>query len=235
MHFSLCWMKLFHRLEKLSRELHSLHLHYITFYNSFREAMKIAQVEKVPDFRKFPILFWNREKKSHTVLDFLVMLSPCHFFTCFVFTGRASQGEHKEAELATACYTPSAFPPCQMFPILRTTFNLCFVVFFAFVCRSLLRMHRGPSALIEACENKRPNQTPPYFSLFSLTQTIWHEQITTLILLFEQMRSLWIYGQLAPLTRSRVARRPRRRMLLVDPLVVNVVAELHSSSSQKHM
>ena len=143
MHFSLCWMKLFHRLEKLSRELHSLHLHYITFYNSFREAMKIAQVEKLPDFRKFPILFWNREKKSHTVLDFLVMLSPCHFFTCFVFTGTASQGEHKEAELATACYTPSAFPPCQMFPILRTTFKLCFVVFFAFVCRSLLRMHRA--------------------------------------------------------------------------------------------
>ena len=49
------------------------------------------------------------------------------------------------------------------------------------------------------------------------------------------MRSLSIYGQLAPLTRSRVARRLRRRMLLVDPLVVNVLAELHSSSSQKHM
>ena len=49
------------------------------------------------------------------------------------------------------------------------------------------------------------------------------------------MRSLWIYGQLAPLTSSRVARRLRRRMLLVDPLVVNVLAELHSSSSQKHM
>ena len=66
MHFSLCRMKLFHRLEKLSRELHSLHLHYITFYNSFREAMKIAQVEKVPDFRKFPILFWNCEEKNLT-------------------------------------------------------------------------------------------------------------------------------------------------------------------------
>jgi len=53
MHFSLCWMKLFHRLEKLSRELHSLQVYYITFYNSLREAMKIAQVEKVPDFPYF--------------------------------------------------------------------------------------------------------------------------------------------------------------------------------------
>ena len=65
MHFSLCWMKLFHRLEKLSRELHSLHLHYITFYNSFREAMKIAQVEKVPDF----FVFYSEvvKKVSHSL------------------------------------------------------------------------------------------------------------------------------------------------------------------------
>ena len=144
MHFSLCRMKLFHRLEKLSRELHSLHLHYITFYNSFREAMKIAQVEKVPDFRKFPILFWNCEEKNLTQSwTSWWCWAPVTFSTCFVFTGTVSQGEHKEAELATACYAPSAFPPCQMFPILRTTFNLCFVVFFAFVCRSLLRMHRA--------------------------------------------------------------------------------------------
>ena len=105
MHFSLCRMKLFHRLEKLSRELHSLHLHYITFYNSFREAMKIAQVEKVPDFRKFPILLWNREKKSHTVLvqDFLVMLSPCHFFHLFRLYGhgqsRRAQGSRTSNSL----------------------------------------------------------------------------------------------------------------------------------------
>ena len=69
--------------------------------------------------------------------------APVTFSTCFVFTGTVSQGEHKEAELATACYAPSAFPPCQMFTTLRTTFNLCFVVFFAFVCRSLLRRHRA--------------------------------------------------------------------------------------------
>ena len=69
MHFSLCWMKLFHKLEKFSREFHSLQLHYITFYNSFREATKIAQVEKVPDFRRLPILLWNREEKkiSHSL------------------------------------------------------------------------------------------------------------------------------------------------------------------------
>ena len=142
MHFSLCWIKLFHRLEKLSREWHSLHLHYITFYNSFREAMKIAQVEKVPDF--FRILFWSREKISHS-LGLPGDVEPLSLFP-LVSSLRArlhSQGEHKEAELATACYTPSAFPPCQKFPILRTTFNLCFVVFFAIVCRSLLRMHRA--------------------------------------------------------------------------------------------
>ena len=78
--------------------------------------------------------------------------APVTFSTCFVFTGTVSQGEHKEAELATACYTSSAFPPCQMFPILRTTFKLCFVVFFAFVCRSLLRMHRAKCLNRGLCE-----------------------------------------------------------------------------------
>ena len=81
MHFSLCWMKLFHRLEKLSRELHSLHLHYITFYNSFREAMKIAQVEKVPDFRRLPILFWNREKNLTHSLGLPGDVEPLSLFS----------------------------------------------------------------------------------------------------------------------------------------------------------